>query len=723
MKLKILVSLSISLLLVLFLIQYPTIAEEARNTVEESKEKGDVELEKIVITGTKTERRLEDASVRTMLITSKDIENKGAENLYEIMKGIPGVRVEEQCSYCNFSVIRMMGMSSGQSLILIDGMPVYTGLAGVYGLQQIQSGTIDRVEIVKGAGSALYGSEAIAGVINIITKDPTAKPLFEVSGNYGSYNDGSFSVLSSTRKGNLAGVISLQTSFGDAIDEDDDGYTDRVETENIAGVTKLYWYNAFGLVDRIKVFGSVLKEFRKGGQIGNKELPQTWDNPFAEAAEHIYTTRYESGFGLRKSFASNNELNMNYHYSHHKRNATNDAAQEEAFGDDGVIEGASELPFPFLAEEFIHVGEIRYSHPLKLAGKHFFLAGFQYKRSDYEQKIGQIASGTRMKTTKEADDFGVYLQDEYTPSYVKKLAIVTGVRYDYHKSEEHYDIGDVDYNTDSVNPRGAVKYSITDELSLRGSVGTGFRVPYHFDEELHLCSGSPKIAKPSSLDPEKSVSYSISADYVEHRYYFGICYTRIEVKDKITFEPTSITGYDFEWRNMGDAYSNTIEAEAGIEVIRDLLELDLSYAFMDARYDKNPFKEFDAEVWGDDGQSKWEKFKGNGKYIPRAPEQTGSISLNLTPDPFSFLVSGRYTGALYIEYFKDDCLDDIKKTEPFWIVDTRVAYSFDNKRGQVFAGIKNLFDYVQEDKRTDDAAFMWAPFTGSKFYGGCKIRF
>lgn len=707
----------------------PALEEIAEEEVVQEKK---TEALKVVVTGTKTERRLKDAPVRTTLITSKEIEQKGAENLYDILEGIPAIRVEEQCSYCNFSILRIMGMSSGNSLILIDGQPVYTGLAGVYGLQQIQSGTIQQIEIVKGAGSCLYGSEAIAGVINIITKEPPVKSTVEMSATYGSYNDGKFSIFASKREGDLAAVVSLQKSFGNEIDQDNDGYTDRVLTDNFSGIGKLYWYNPVSFIDRVMIFGSCLNEFRKGGDLTDNN----WDNPFAEASEHIKTTRYETGFNIIKNLAAQNTINVNFHYSTHKRDATNDAAQDEVFhsiftnGEPNPdittpVSNASQLPFPFIANEKIYVGDVNYSHPLKLAGKHILLTGVQYKRSDFNQMIGQKPSETRMKTTKEADDYGIYLQDEYSP--IKKLTIVGGVRYDKHHSVEHYDIGDNKYDTESINPRGAVKYSFTEDLTVRGSVGKGFRVPYHFDEEMHLCSGSPKIAKPKELDPEKSLTYSASVDFIkENKYYAGASYTRIDVKDKIAFEPTDISGYDYEWKNAGDAYSQAIEIESGVTPVKNLLKIDASFTYLDAQYKKNPYEEIDEETWGDDaeGSAIWTKYKDRGKYIPRVPEHSASISVNVTPGTFSFFVSGTYTGPLYIEYFEDDeVLREIKKTENFWVTDIRIAKSFADNKVEIFAGSKNLFDYFQKDKRPDNAAFMWAPYTGRKVYGGCKIKF
>jgi len=158
-----------------------TMAEEAKKVEEAKEEKAEKVKEeelafglgKVVVTGTKTEKRLADVPVRTEIITAADIKAKGAVTLYEALEGMPGIRIEQQCSYCNFSIVRMQGLESGHLQVLIDGQPIFSGLAGVYGLQQVPTANIERIEVVKGAGSALYGSSAIAGAINIITKKPS----------------------------------------------------------------------------------------------------------------------------------------------------------------------------------------------------------------------------------------------------------------------------------------------------------------------------------------------------------------------------------------------------------------------------------------------------------------------------------------------------------------------------------------------------------------------
>ncbi|HRR05165.1 MAG TPA: TonB-dependent receptor plug domain-containing protein, partial [Bacteroidales bacterium] len=153
-------------------------------------------LEQVVVTATKTEHYLKDVPVRTEIISAKNIETKNACNIYQALEGTPGVRVENQCQACNFTMVRMQGLGAEHTQVLINGQPIYSGLAGVYGLQQMSTVDVDKIEVVKGAGSALYGSGAIAGAINIVTKEPSFVPSTTLDIQIGSYKTNKYDINS-----------------------------------------------------------------------------------------------------------------------------------------------------------------------------------------------------------------------------------------------------------------------------------------------------------------------------------------------------------------------------------------------------------------------------------------------------------------------------------------------------------------------------------------------
>ncbi|MEW6685813.1 MAG: TonB-dependent receptor [Candidatus Edwardsbacteria bacterium] len=684
-----------------------------------------IELGCVVVTGTRTPRYVKDVPLRTEVITTKHIEEKEAINLYEAVEGISGIRVEQQCSYCNFSIIRMQGLESGHTQVLIDGQPIFSGLAGVYGLQQIPTANIDRIEFVKGAGSALYGSSAIAGVINVITKEPTAKPSVEANLSFGTHNTNNYTLSASGRSKDIDVIVTAQKNTGDEIDEDDDGFTDRVKTDNLSLGIRLNSYDLLG-DDQLSFSGRTLNEFRQGGELA------TWENPFAAGAEHIKTTRYEAGIGYEKMFLYGNQINLNFAYSNHHRNATNDAFLSDYQETNGEVPPEDEMQ-PYLADENLYVVDLNYSHPLE--ARHNLLAGLQYSHNKLNETGGYVIvdeadsnyGGTyTSESEKHADELGFYLQDEL--SLTDDLQLVLGARYDIHHSEDHFGgSGKVapqkriklEYNEKAFSPRLALMYKASPRLTLRSSVGAGFRVPYGFSEDLHLCSGSPRINKPAGLKPEKSISMNLGIDYSVNRYTASINLFRTNLKDKIGFtdasEESKRLGYTYEWGNIGNAYTQGVELGSSMLLKRNI-ELDLDLAYTDAQYENK------REDWVESHP----EYADESKYIPRVPQITGGIKLTYMPGSWNLILDADYTGRMYIDYCKEGDIEQpeskLVHTPDFWVVNTKVSKNFNNGI-TLFVGAKNLFDYVQKERHPDDAAFMYAPFTGRIVYGGLEIDF
>ncbi len=174
-----------------------TIDGSRKNEIHFGLEEDMFNLQQVVVTGTRTPHYVKNVPIRTEVVTSQALKSKNAQNIFEALEGIPGLRVESQCQFCNFSMVRMQGLGAEHTQVQINGQPVYSGLASVYGLEQIGTGDVDRVEIVKGAGSALYGSSAVAGAINIITREPSAIPSISADIQFGNYGSNAYNISSS----------------------------------------------------------------------------------------------------------------------------------------------------------------------------------------------------------------------------------------------------------------------------------------------------------------------------------------------------------------------------------------------------------------------------------------------------------------------------------------------------------------------------------------------
>jgi outer membrane receptor for ferrienterochelin and colicins len=690
-----------------------------------------LQLEQVVVTGTMTRHHIKDVPVRTEVITSREIESKNANNIFQALEGTPGLRVEQQCQFCNFTMIRMQGLGAEHTQVLINGQPLYSGLAGVYGLQQIGTIDIDRIEVVKGAGSALYGSSAVAGAINIITKEPSFEPSVKANVQFGKYNTNKYDITSSVRneKGNTGLTIFAQKVTGNAIDETSDGITqdevrkkdgisDRVATNlNNAGFC-LYMSDILLNNDKLIIRGRYLYEKRQGGILED----DYYKNPFTVGTECITTDRYESELTYNKEF-NNSDFSLSLAYVNHKRDATNDS-----YLVDYMETHNDNLPDlrnlrPYLAGENTLTATLTFGTGIK---NHRVLAGIQSYYNKLEESGMYVVIDTESDYTgesyksisnKTATELGTFIQDEWL--ITNKLTIVPGVRLDVHNSEEEYKAESkafettmfpkTKFNETSINPRIAAKYVLSEKITLRLNTGTGFRAPYGFSEDLHLCSGSPRVWKSSGLKPEKSISYNLSVDYYGKKIRISTNIFRTDLKDKIAFvdadENISAMGYDYQWENIDDAFVQGIELSFMAELINDL-KSSFDFTYNKGKYDNV------REDW------KETRYAENSKYISRFPVATGSIKLQYNPGNWNFIITGNYQGKMYIDYF-GELIRKIKTTPPFILFNLRISKKLSILK--LYMGINNIFNYIQDEKHTDDAAFMYAPVYGTIYYGGIAV--
>ncbi len=689
-------------------------------------------LDQVVVTGTRTQHYVKDVPIRTEVITSKSIEDKNASNLYEVLEGTPGIRVEQQCQYCNFSMIRMQGLGSENTQVLVNGQPIYSGLAGVYGLQQLGTDDVDRVEVIKGAGSALYGSGAIAGAINIITKEPSFVPEISAGAQFGSYGTNKYNGYASLRneKGNIGLTVNAQKLTGDVIDQtgegtsrdevdQKDGISDRVASDlNNAGFG-LYVNGLFAENDKLILRGRYILEKREGGILDD----DYYKNPFTDGTENITTDRYETELSYNTLFKNASELNFSVAYTSHERTATNDTYLGDYMGIYDEEPDVTSMR-PYLADENSLTGTFTYGKKL---GNHHLLLGAQFFYDKLEESgmyviVDEESNyfGTSYRSTgnKSATEFGLFVQDEWAIS--DKFTAVPGIRFDIHHSEEEYEANETvfesafpksEFDENSVSPRLALKYEASDRFTVRANVGTGFRAPYGFSEDLHLCSGSPRVWKSSDLDPEKSVSYNLSGDYYGSKVRVSLNLFRTDLKDKIAFadagDDVAALGYDYQWENIDDAFVQGIEASVMADVAKDF-GAGVDFTFNQGEYDNV------RDDWAGT------EYEGDSKYISRFPSMTGNVKLEYSPKDWVFTISGNYQGKMYIDYFSEDgASDKIKHTDPYMLFNAKVSKQIGCFK--LYAGGKNIFGYIQPEKYLDDAAFMYAPMYGAIFYAGVSV--
>ncbi len=691
-------------------------------------------LDQVVVTGTRTQHYVKDVPIRTEVVTSQALKNKNAWNVFEALEGVPGVRVEDQCQSCNFTMVRMQGLGSEHTQVLINGQPIYSGLASVYGLEQIGTGDVDRIEVIKGAGSALYGSSAIAGAINIITKEPTPVPHISADIQFGNFQSNVYNFSSSMRNegGNIGlsiyaqkidhGVID-ETGEGDTLEEvkRKDGISDRVAS-NLHNIgASLFIDNPFFGHDKLVFRGKAINEKREGGIITD----DYYKNPFTDGTENITTNRYELEANYTKTINKKVDLSFTNTFINHNREATNDSYLL-SYLETHNNETPNVLDMrPYLAKENSLISTLTLGTTF---GDHHLLFGLQnYLTRLNESGMYVVVDesspyyGNSYKSTarKHAHEIGAFIQDEWRVT--SEFTIVPGIRIDHHVSGEEYtsdktifdgDFPKTSFDQTSINPRLALKYNLSEHITLRANMGTGFRAPYGFSEDLHLCSGSPRVWKSSDLKAETSRSTNFSADYYGHQFQISANVFYTYLKDKIDFtdadENVKNLGYTYQWRNIDDAVVKGIEMMILVNPIKSL-NIGADFGINSGEY-----KQVRQDWVGT-------QYESNSKYIPRFPTTTGSLKIEYAPRLWNFSVYGLYQGKMFIDYMSEDANKSaIMQTDPYMTFNASVSRTFGNVR--LYAGGKNIFSYIQDKKYLDDAAFMYAPVYGAQYYTGISIN-
>ncbi|MBN1553097.1 MAG: TonB-dependent receptor, partial [Phycisphaerae bacterium] len=576
-------------------------------------------------------------------------------------------------------------------------------------------------------------SSAVAGAINLVAREPSFAPSTKVGIQMGGYNTNKYDVSSSIRLGSLGLNVYAQKLTGDAIDQTSegstkgevdrkDGVSDRVSQDLTNLGFGLFLYDAAFANDKLIVRGKSVHENRRGGTLDDGY----YKNPFTDGTENITTNRYEAELSYAVPVSSISEFNFSAAYADHDREATNDSYLGDYMATHNDETPDLRTMRPYIADEKSLT--LTSTYGLKIGG-HSLLAGAQGYWDDLGESglyaVVDPASdfyGESYQSTsnKSAREFGAFVQDEWAVSH--RLVIVPGIRMDIHHSEEEYradrqvfastQFPKTKFDETSVNPRLAVKYELSECFVLRGNAGTGFRAPYGFSEDLHLCSGSPRVWKSSSLEPEKSVSGNFSADYYGKNFQISANVFRNELKNKIGFTDAdpevAASGYDYQWKNIDDAFVQGVEFSTVLLLAPGLKgEVDLTYnqgEYSHARAD-------------------WvaTPYESVSQHIPRFPETAGSVQVEYDQQGWTITLSGNYQGTMYIDYYSEVAGNSkIKKTEPYMLFNAKCSRQLGMMK--LVAGVDNIFGTIQDEKHLDDAAFMYAPVFGRMFYGGIEVN-
>ena len=654
-------------------------------------------LNEVVITGTLKDEYITESPVKVNVITSKKINSflpSAGANITKIVQLVSGVKEVISCGVCYTNSISINGLEGPYTSILLDGIPMYGNLASVYGLNGIPNMIVDRLEIVKGPSSTLYGSEAVAGVINIITKNPKEQPLLSLDIQAISHKE-SFTNLSFTPEiGRSFGYFGINWDRKNNYDDyNNDGFGDDINLDRFSVFNKWNIYR-----DSAKEFIISARYYFEDRRNGIKDYLK--NNNYKKIrgddkiyGESIYTNRFEI-FG-KYEFAFTDGFELNYSYSKHDQNSY--------YGSDY-----------YEAKQNIFFSQFTLDRNY---GKHDLLLGLSIKNNLYDDNT--IATESEINGViidQESNQFipGLLIQDQYKPS--KKISLIGGLRIENYN--EHGFI---------YAPSFHIKYNPGQWLSMRLNAGTGFRIVNLFTEDHAFISGQREVKILEDLKPERSKSIIFNTNYI----YTGLSgsgnidldffYTHFSNKIIPNYDNQNFIIYE---NSDGYAYSKGISGALNHTFLNGIA-FSLSFNHQIVRYIKynNNIKSLN--------------------YMEHSPKWSSGLNLKFPINKrWSLNSSSNYTGIMQLPTVYE--INNIglisskpreTKSKPFIIHNININGLLKNKN-EIYFGILNVFNFRQKesplvgynDPNFDkgfspffDTSYSYAPNNGRKIFIGYRL--
>ncbi|MGL5619206.1 MAG: TonB-dependent receptor [Tannerellaceae bacterium] len=655
-----------------------------------------ISLDQVVVSANRNETTRRIAPTLVNVLDAKIFEKTSASCLAEGLSFQPGVRVENNCQNCGFQQVRINGLEGPYTQILIDSRPIFSALTGVYGLEQIPANMIERVEVMRGGGSALFGSSAIAGVVNIITKEPirnTASLSHNLTMIGGTRPENATSLNASmVTPDNKVGLYLFgQSKYRAAYDHDGDGYTELGKLNaRTLGFRTYYKTSAYS---KLTLEYHNMHEFRRGG---NKLHEQPHDADIAEQTEHNI-----NGGGLKFDLFSKDykhRLNVYTSMQHTDRNSYYGTGQDiNAYGHTTDLTAVAGTQYSLSMDKLLFM-------PAEFTG------GFEY---NYD-KLHDIMKGYNRDLEQKVQIGSIFLQNEWKTD---RWGFLIGGRFDKHSLIDHV----------IFSPRANVRFNPTADINLRMSYSSGFRAPQAFDEDLHIAAvgGEAMIIQiDPNLKEEKSQSISTSVDFyhtfgrVQTNFLVEGFYTML--KDAFVLESMgeSSEGIQImERRNGSGAKVMGINLE-GRAAFNAWLSLQAGATLQRSRYNE-------PEKWSDNPNVEPQR------KMFRSPDTYGYLSATFGPvRNFSASVTGTYTGSMLVQHMAGFIPEDREETTPdFFDMGVKLSYNIPLTKFvnfEVSAGVKNVFNAYQKDfdqGELRDAGYIYGPSLPRSYFVSGKISF
>ncbi len=673
-----------------------------------------ISLDAVVISANRNATKRSEAPTLVNIVDVDLLNKVSAPTLAEGLSFQPGVRVENSCQNCGFAQVRINGLSGQYSQILINSRPVFSALAGVYGLEHIPANMVERIEVVRGGGSALFGSSAIGGTINIITREPLRNSgelahsitSIGMTGALDNNNTLNASLVTDDRKAGL--TIYGQSRIRDAYDHGGkdgsmlDGFVEIPTIKSQTIGTQAYIKTS--AYSKITLDYHVTNEYRRGGD--RLDLPPH-EALIAETTDHLINSGGISFDGTSTDsrhrysiFASAQATNRESYYGAGK--------DPNAYGKTNGVTAVTGGQYLFRTRIFELTAGVEYNYDYL-----------------FDNPVGYVNLGyVSMQTKQHIHNVSAFAQGEFK---FNKWGFLVGGRLDnwYNASAKKF--------LCIPSPRVTLRYNPTEHINLRATYGSGFRAPQAFDEDLHILivgGERTRIRLADDLREERSHSFTVSADMYKS---FGRVQTNLLVEGFCTMlngvfalRETGIVGED--GATIHERYNGSGATVMGLNV-----EGKVAYA---------PWVEASAGVTLQRSRyttpEQWSETAAPAENMFRSPNVYGYFTVSTQPlKNFKIDLSGNYMGRMYVEHYAGGMLPDgstlmedrIERTNPFFELGLKLSYDFKIWKTiglQVNAGVRNILNSYQNDfdrGANRDSGYIYGPSLPRSVFAGVKLSF
>ena len=650
------------------------------------------QLNSVVVTANRYATKRQETATIVNVLSPDLFQTTAVSCVADVLSFQPGLRVENSCSNCGKTDLRINGLQGQYTQILMDSRPVFSSMASVYGLEQVPAAMIDRIEVVRGGGSAVYGANAIAGVVNIITKEPVRNfvNISNVSNinehaGYDINTELNASVMSENRK--IGAYLFAAHRSRSPYDRDEDGFSEVPKLRSTTAGARVFFKTS--AYSKITAEYHHTTDFRRGGNRIDDE-PHT-----ADIAEQLRHNIDAGSLAFDWYSADNRHFISAYSALQH-------IGRESYFGTerDTAAYGRSK-------DLTSNTGlQYRFSYPCgRMKGD--LTVGAEYNYNGLNDRM----LGYHRELNQKVHVVGVYAQNEWKND---QWSVLVGARLEKHNL----------LTKPVCTPRATFRYTPVEGLVLRAGYSSGYRAPQAYDEDLHVAAVGGNVSLITldpDLKPEYSHSATLSADWYHqwgkwelnltaegfYTYLQDVFFLRedgIDPAGNILFTRTNAPG----------AWVGGLNVEGKL-VYGQWFTFQIGYTFQQSRYTV-------AQQWSADVPAQ--------KRMLHTPDNYGYMLLDVHPvKDFTISINGKATGSMLVPHLAGYIAQDEETLTPsFWDLGIRLAYDvhlYKHYCLEISCGVKNVLDQFQKDLDKGsyrDAGYIYGPSIPRTYFAGWALK-